>query len=418
MSKNAASSLFKNTGIYLKLWINKDINLQSIINNIHESIKNQKKQSNFYKLFVLDGFELYDNNLNRNKLKKIVLPNGVLKIYSKKEIEQLLIIPQSKWHDCYNICDIEELSSWHILTVTKKEPYRGQVGLWLYNIMLSPHDWSNSDENLIDIIGPFFLCIGEDANLAEEIWVRSNVFDQVPILSHGKNYLPWDSIDDEGNNNPRRFINYVGDEGRLLCNMYDKWNEINKLDRSGFIRFTTELYFRVIINLHKLEYSLSENFISLVTLIEALLTPGSRSDLTYKTAARGAAILSSKIAERMDLFGELQEYYKIRSNIVHEGNAGKADLNDIIQSKLLSISRQIFLRYIALISLAINNKLPTLILNNSEELRSRGKRSEIISKILDGVIMGTELTNLIEKELEEWGFVLNYSNSMKFKMIY
>lgn len=285
---HAAHRFFKNTGTYLNIWINSDINESRLLSKL----QNKDRTSEYYQLFIFDGFLLYDNQDSMKWLTNIALPVGDLTVYKNKELEELFRLPQTNWHDFYDPGNIDDLSMNHILTVKKKEPYRGKGGIWLNDIMFSAIDGHGYIGNYIELIGPIFLCIGEDANLAEEIRIRSNVFETVPIHTSGKNYLPWYSIDEEGNPHPRRYIQYVGNDAIILKNIYNSWIEVNNLDKNGFLRFPTETYVRSTQNLHKSDDNSMEIFVSLVTVIESILNPGSTSDLSYKTATRGAALLS------------------------------------------------------------------------------------------------------------------------------
>ena len=291
-ANHAAHRFFKNSRAYFNIWIKSDIDEPSLLSKLH----NKDKESEYYQLFIFDGFVLYDNQDSRKWLKNITLPVGDLIVYRKKELEELFRLPQSNWHDFYDPVNIDELSLNHILTVKKKELYRGKGGKWLNDIMFSTIDSHEYIGNYIELIGPMFLCIGEDANLAEEICVRSNVFETVPIHTFGKSYLSWDSIDEEGNPHPRRYINYVGNDAIILKNIYNSWLEVNNLDKNEFLRFPTETYVRSMQNLHRSNNNSMEIFVTFVTVIESILNPVSTSDISYKTASRGAAILSAKYA--------------------------------------------------------------------------------------------------------------------------
>jgi hypothetical protein len=228
----------------------------------------------------------------------------------------------------------------------------------------------------------------------------------VPIHTFGKSYLSWDSIDEEGNPHPRRYINYVGNDAIILKNIYNSWLEVNNLDKNGFLRFPTETYVRSMQNLHTSNNNSMEIFVTFVTVIESILNPGSTSDLSYKTASRGAAILSQNMRERINIFHCINNIYKTRSKIVHEGHTGKADLDGWIFHELLNLSQQIFLRYIVLISLAINNKLTKSFSFDFKQLKSKEKRPNIINELLNAVVLGAELTKVLEEELNNWGMNL------------
>ena len=112
---------------------------------------------------------------------RVNLPMGELRKYTEKELEDLLRFPQSKWHGIVNPEVVEKAAIWHILTVREKTDYGGMSGLWIKNV-LHPMDLSEIMEPTgkeidVSLFGPIFLCIGEDANLAVEIKVMTNVFE-------------------------------------------------------------------------------------------------------------------------------------------------------------------------------------------------------------------------------------------------
>ena len=275
-------------------------------------------------------------------------------------------------------------------------------------------------EGDIGIIGPVFLCIGEDANLAVEIRLRTNIFEYFPIYQKVRNdYLPWDSHDEEGEPQPRTFIKDIGEDGNKLRKIFKIWQKINGLDANGHLRYPTEAYVRSVMNLHTSWESLMETFVGFVTVIESLLTPGSRQELTYKTAVRGAALLSSDSEQRIKLFQILDEFYKTRSQIVHEGRTDKEDpyeFNNMISHNLTEISQQIFLRYICLLNLGVNGDLPEWILPDSEKLSSRNSRPKTIAKILDGLVLDPKLTELLEGKMKEWGIYEDWIRKMSLRL--
>ncbi|MCK4792439.1 MAG: hypothetical protein KAV87_52400 [Desulfobacteraceae bacterium] len=406
-ARQAARGFFRNTGAYVNLWQGSDVeksNLFSILDSY-----NEKKDSEFIRFFVFDGFVPFHN---KKQLNHVSLPMGELKKYTEKELEEFLRIPQSFWHRNVNPDIIKKAAIWHILTVREKDEYRGMTGIWLNDALVSPIGWSDigeptKKEGDIGIIGPIFLCIGEDANLAVEIRVRTNIFEYSPIYQKVRNdYLPWDSYDEEGEPKPRTWIKYIGEDGNKLRKVCEIWQNINALDADGHLRYPTEAYVRSVMNLHISWEGLMETFVGFVTVIESLLTPGTRQELTYKTAVRGASILDSDPENRIGLFHVLDEFYKIRSQIVHEGRTEKDDpyeLNNMISHNLTEISRQIFLRYICLLYLTLNGDLPEWVLADSEKLSSRNSRPKTIAHILDSLVLDPNLTNQLEKRMEEWG---------------
>jgi len=407
--RHAAKAFFRNTGTYLNLWQGKDIDeseLTAILNNYSH-------ESELIRLFVFDGFVPYHE---KRSVDNVSLPVGEFRKYEEKELEDILGLPQSSWHGTVNPEIIKKAAIWHILTVREKTEYRGIGGLWIggrlaYSFDLAEIEATRKEKD-VDLIGPIFLCIGEDANLAVEIRIRTNVFEHSPVYQKIRNdYLPWDPDGEDAEPKPRKNIKYIGEDGSRLKKIFEIWQRINGLDKAGHLRYPTEAYVRSVMNLHTYWESLMEPFVGFVTVIESLLTPGDRQELTYKTAVRGAALLTSDPGKRMGLFQVLDEAYKLRSQIVHEGRTDKEDpteLRNMISHNLTEISRHIFVRYICLLSLGLAGELPEWVLPEPKKLFSRNNgRPKAIGHILDSVVLDPSLTDLLEKRMEEWGVYEN-----------
>lgn len=415
--RQAAQAFFRNTGTYLNLWEKGYVDEE-------ELLKILKKypcelSSDHIRLFVFDGFVLYDKD---KLLESVKLPIGEMKKYKEEELKNLLRVPQSYWHGNLNQEVLGKAVIWHILTHSETAEYGGATGLWIKGVLESPFDLNSMNlkrkESDIEIIGPIFLCIGEAANLATEIQVRTNIFEYFPVFVKTRNdYLPWDNYDDEGNANPRTWIRRIGEDGHALIKIFEIWTKINKLDPKGFLRYPTQAYVRSIMNLHSSEENLMEAFVGLVTVLESLLTPGERQELTYKTAIRGAAILSSEPKFRGLLFETLTDFYKMRSQIVHEGHSNDEELMDLYNltfNNLTGLCRQIFLRYVFLLNLGIQGGLPNWVLPDSSALNSNSKRLKTVSQILDAVVMDPNLTTILEDKMREWGLYENWSQQTTF----
>lgn len=417
-ARQAAKGFFRNTGIYVSLWQGSEVNESDLLS----ILDSYKKDSELIRLFVFDGFVPFHD---RKQLNNIILPVGEFKKYTENALEELHRLPQSLWHGIVNLEIIKKAAIWHILTVRENDKYRGMTGIWLGGVLVSPIDRSEIGEPTkregdIGIIGPIFLCIGEDANLAVEIRVRTNIFEYHPICQKVRNdYLPWDSYNDEGEPRPRTFVKYVGEDGNTLRKIFEIWQKINGLDANGHLRYPTEAYVRSVMNLHTSWESLMETFVGFVTVIESLLTPGTRQDLKYLTALRGAALLASDSEHRMALFQILDEHYKTRSQIVHEGhpdNDDPYDFENMISHNLTEISRQIFLRYICLLYLGLDGELPEWILPDPKKLLSRDNRPKTIARILDGFVLDPGLTDRLEERMEAWGVYEDWIRKMSLRL--
>ncbi len=415
-ARHAAKGFFRNTGTYVSLWQGSYVNESDLLNILDK----YKKDSELIRLFVFDGFVPFHE---RKELKNIALPVGEFKAYPEEELENLLMLPQSSWHGIVNPEIIKKAAIWHILTVREKSEYRGMTGIWMGGVLLTPIDWSEVGEPVkkegdIGIIGPVFLCIGEDANLAAEIRVRTNIFEYFPVYHKVRNdYLPWD--EDENGPKPRTFIKDIGENGNILRKVFEIWQRINDLDTRGHLRYPTEAYVRSIMNLHSSWEGLMETFVGFVTVIESLLTPGTRQELAYKLAVRGAALLASGSEHRMGLFQILDGHYKTRSQIVHEGHPDKEDPYDfenMISHNLTEITRQIFLRYICLLNMGLNGELPDCVLPEPGKLSSGNSRPKTIANILDGLVLDPGLTDRLEKRMDEWGVNEDWIRKMSLRL--
>jgi len=137
-----------------------------------------------------------------------------------------------------------------------------------------------------------------------------------------------------------------------------------------------------------------------------LLTPDTTQELSYKIAIRGAGILSAKPKHRLGLVEMLNECYRLRSRIVHNGHAGDYDsfkLRNFISYRLTEIARQIFLRYLCLISLAAEGGLPEWIHSDLEELVTNRKWAKATKTALDALVLDPNLTTFLEEKMDQWG---------------
>ena len=406
-ARDAAHRFFINSGTYLKLWLNSALDESKLIEAFQTP--DNVRTSDYLRLLVFDGFVLYGDG---KRITHVALPRGDLRLYRREELQDLLRLPQSAWHDAISKTLANELADHYLLTIKEREPYRGRVGIWSGDRLLTRVSWEDigdiTREDDIDLYGPLFLCLGDDANLAEELRIRTNVFDGVPVLRKVRNdYLPWDQFDEAGNPHPKSTIQDIGNEGVKLKTVYEAWSIVNGLDKDGFLRLPTQTFTRAIMALHKSrreDSRLYEVFVSLVTAIESVLSAGSRSELTYKTAVRGSALLAYDGKERLKAFRIINRFYDIRSKIVHEGHPGKTGfLDELIYVGLLEISRHILLRYVFLMHLGVHRELPNWVLSDPNALKSRGRRRGAISQILDTAVTHPKLTTQLEKSLEKHG---------------
>ena len=406
-AKQAARAFLRNTGTYVNLWQSKDIDESYLT----ATLNNSCHESELIRLFVFDGFVPYHRE---KRLNNVSLPVGEFKRYTENELNGTLGLPQSSWHWFISPEVVKKATMWNILTIKEKTEFRGLTGVWLNKErLICPVGWSEiiemectGRERDIEIIGPIFLCIGGEANLAVEIRVRTNIFEYYPIYQTVRNdYLPWEPVE-EGEPQPRSSITDIGENGDKLRRIYEIWQRVNALDSRGYLRYPSEAYVRSVMNLHTPGEGLMETFVTLVTVIESLLTPGTRQELAYKMAMRGAALLASGFEHRMNLFQILDDHYKTRSKIVHEGHPDNDDpfeLENMISDNLAEISRQIFLRYICLLCLGLDGGLPERILPKPEKLKSRENRPKTVAGILDSLVLNPELTDRLEKRMQDWG---------------
>lgn len=398
----ATKRFFRNTGSYLKLWCGLEVELSSLVEIAVNKTTGSKPE--FIQMLVFDGFALFDD---KRPLNHVQLPVGEFRLYSEKELESMFMLPQTRWHDRFDLDAPKRIALWYVLTVRESEPYRGRVGIWFKDMMVSPFGFDTigkTKEANVELIGPIYLCLGDSANLAEEIELRTNVFDAVPVLSRRRNeYLPWDSYDEAGNEQPRSSIKRIGKDGIILRRVFDMWIMVNKLAQEGFLRFPTETYVRAVMNWQAQASRSDQVFVDLVTAIESVLTPGSRLELGYKTAIRGASLLAHSAKERSKALDLLDRFYKTRSVIVHEGHSGGRDTQRFIDYALLEMARHILLRYIFALHLGLQGDLSDWGLSDGRLLSSTDKRPATINRILDAFVIDPNLTSLLEAKLQEQG---------------
>jgi hypothetical protein len=407
---HAANAFFRNTGTYVNLWQGVDIDESRL------KLDNYSHKSELIRLFVFDGFVPYHG---KKMIDNVSLPVGEFRRYTEKELGDMLGLPYSSWHWTVNPEIIEKAAIWHILTVREKAQYTGIGGLWIGGRLAYSFDWFNVEatkkEKDVDLIGPIFLCIGEDANLATEIRIRTNIFESFPVYQKIRNdYLSWEPDGEDAEPKPRKNVKYIGEEGSKLRKIFEIWQRVNALGKDGHLRYPTEAYVRSVMNLHTYWESMMEPFVGFVTVIESLLTPDGQ-ELAYKMAVRGASLLASDPEHRMRLFQILAEFYRTRSQIVHEGRTNKKDpyeLNNMISHNLSEISRQIFLRYICLLYLGLEGNLPDWLLPDSKKLSFRNSRPKVIAHILDGLVLNPKLTERLEERMEELGVYEDLIRSM------
>ena len=401
----ATQCFFRNTGTYYNLWDNNEIDIDYLINTLK---RYTDEQYQYIRLLVFDGVALYDkpNSPKNNFLTNVSLPIGDLSIYSENDLEKLLGFPHNIWEGHIKSPEvINKASQFHILTVKHTENFRGEIGLSFGDKFFPVNTYSAPNRtDDIEILGPIFLCIGSDSNLAQEINVRTNPFDMFPVSVSSRNdFLP-DSYDDEGNPIPRRYVKYVGVKGEKLNKYFEIWNHVNSIDNKGFLRYPTEAFVRSIMNINKAEDNIMENFISLMTVLESVLNPESSTELAYKTSVRGACLLSDDPQKRYIFFKTISSLYKTRSQIVHKGHPGQAEskLKEVLSFRLIPLVKEIFSRYISLLFFVNQNFLPDLILPESMNLTSANKRPETISSIYNALIFDPSLTKQLEEKMGDY----------------
>jgi hypothetical protein len=420
LAKHAVQCFFINTATYYNLWNSIEIDESYLLNCL---LNYDGKNSEYYRLFVFDGFELYND---RMKLSNINLPVGELKIYEKNELKNLLKIPQLTFHGYLKRDVQEKLSDGYILTIKANENYRGQVGFRIGDLYYPQLNLNEIDEpeweNDLDVIVPIFLCFGSDANLAEIINVRTNIFDSDPVnIKEINGFLPHDN-DEDGNFYPRKTIIRVGQNGFVLQGLFNLWSEIKGLTKSNILLYPTQSYVRAILNRHKTsinyDSSLMHIFVSIISSIESLLISGLNEGLLYKSSIRAASLMTDNPIERLKHFKNLNECYKIRSKIVHEGHAKvnkdhtkDQRLEEIIDFYLLPLAQYLLIRYMAFVYLLNHQGFNNSSLSSITQI----KEKDIISSLLDNIIMEPSNVKSIEAKLEEWGIKdIKLYNHFKF----
>ncbi len=407
-AEHATKCFFRNTGFYWSLSSEGSIDVPKIVEILNQYEQNPSSQK--IRFYVFDGITLWHEKKDIND---ISLPVGKIKKYNADELSELFKLPQSHFHRSVNKDLAKRVSDWHVLSVSEDEDYRGIAGLWIDGNLVSVigfHDLESRTHNKeTEHIGPLFIFLGTDMNLAEEIVIRTNIFDTLPVYPVKRdNYMEWQPDPYDGEERPQRHIIDVGESGNKIKKFYEIWQSVNSLVKNGFLIFPTAHYVRTILNKDRIYEEDPSLFVNLVTITESLLNPGSRMELAYKTAIRGASLLTQDPKNRMKVFKTLSEAYKLRSGIVHEGRFDFKEMENLMALRLFPLTRQIFIRYMAIILMGIASELPDWILPEPNDLNLGNKRLPAISRILDGMVidpsMVTVLDNYLEKNgiLEDW----------------
>jgi len=404
-AEHATKCFFRNTGFYWSLWSKGSVDILQIAEILNQYEQNPSSQK--IRFYVFDGITLQHQ---KDEVNNISLPKGNIKKYNAKELTELFKLPQSHLHRDTNGDLAKRVSEWHALSVSKNEDYRGIGGLWIDENLVSVigfHDIETKIYNKeTEYIGPLFLFLGTDTNLAEEIVIRTNVFDTLPIYPVKRNnYLEWEPSSYNGELCPKRHVIEVGDAGNKIRKFYEIWQSVNSLEKNGFLIFPTAHYVRTILNKDRIYEEDPSLFVNLVTVTESLLNPGSRMELAYKTAIRGASLLTLNQEKRMKVFQALSEVYKLRSGIVHEGRFDFKRIENLISFRLFPLTRQIFIRYMAIILAGLSSELPNWVLPTPDDLNSSDRRLPAISRILDGMVLDPSLVTILDDYLEKNGIL-------------
>ncbi len=396
----ATQRFLKNSGAYVSCWKGEKVDPIGLLDSLHAA----KDRSSLLRLLVFDGFVLCDG---RSRLRRVELPQGEFRVYTKQELQALMRLPPREWHDHIQHRMPEDLARWHILVVEEKEPYRGPVGIWMGGRLLTPSrwDWAGevTPESDIELIGPAFLFLGDDANLAEEIRIRTNLFDGAPVDTVKRNgYLPWDSFDPDGNECPRSTVKQIGKDGVRLRSVYEAWLAVNGIGKKSYLRFPTEAYVRSVMGWHASKSRSMDIFVGFVTALEGVLNPDGGTEINYKTSLRGASLLAAEPDARLKNFQIINKLYKIRSKIVHEGHAGDENPHRIIDSALIDIVRHVLLRYIFALFFMLRGELstdPSLDVTSS----AIAQKTSIVSQILDFIVINPVFTARLDEKLAQLG---------------
>ena len=408
MAEHATKCFFRNTGFYWNLGSKGSVDVSKIVEIMNQYQQNPISQK--IRFYVLDGITLWHE---KQEINDISLPIGKIKKYSTDELSELFKLPQSHLHRSVDEELAKRVSDWHVLSISEDEDYRGIAGLWIGGNLVSVvgfHDLEDRKHNKeTEHIGPLFLFLGTDMNLAEEIVIRTNIFDTLPIYSvKRENYLEWQPDSYDGELRPQRHIIEVGDAGNKIRKFYEIWQSVDKLEKNGFLKFPTAHYVRTILNKDRFYEEDPSLFVNLVTITESLLNPGSRMELAYKTAIRGASLLTQDPKNRMKVFKTISEAYKLRSGIVHEGRFDFKEMENLMALRLFPLTRQIFIRYMAIILMGLASELPDWILPEPNDLNSGNKRLPAISRILDGMVIDPSMVTVLDNYLDKNGILENW----------
>ena len=415
-AEHATKAFLRNVGFYKSLWTECSADIQRI-NEILSQYQ-EKPSSQKIIFYVFDGVTLRHE---KDEVNNISLPVGQIKKYNGEELSALFRLPQSHIHRNVDKDLPKRVSEWHVLSASEDENYRGITGLWVNGNLVSVigfHDFEKREYNKeTEYIGPLFIFLGTDMNLAEEIVIRTNIFDTLPVYSIKRdNYLEWQPDPYDGEDRPQRHVIEVGEYGEKIQKLYEIWRSVNNLEKNGFLIFPTAHFIRTIFNKDRIYEKDPSPFVNLVTITESLLNPGSRMELAYKTAMRGASLLTHDPEERMNIFQSLSDAYKLRSGIVHEGRFDFKEMEALMDLRLFPLTRQIFIRYMAIISMGLSSELPRWILPDPSDLNSGKKRLPAISRMLDGLMIDPSIVKVLDSFLERNGILEDWWRYTDFKL--
>jgi len=291
-AEHATKSFLRNTGFYQSLWTDCSVDIPKITDTLNQYQEKPSSQKIIF--YVFDGVTLRHE---KDEVNNISLPVGEIKKYNAEELSALFRLPQSHIHRNVDEDLPKRVSEWHVLSASEDEDYRGITGLWINGNLVSVigfHDFESRTSNKeTKYIGPLFIFLGTDMNLAEEIVIRTNIFDTLPVYSIKRdNYLEWQPDPYDGEDRPQRHVIEVGESGKKIQKLYEIWRSVNSLEKNSFLIFPTAHYIRTILNKDRIYEEDPSLFVNLVTITESLLNPGIRMELAHKTAMRGASLLT------------------------------------------------------------------------------------------------------------------------------
>lgn len=228
---------------------------------------------------------------------------------------------------------------------------------------------SQDSEEMLQMVGLFIACYGLQNNRALEIVFNNpsgmsftNLEELPKLLENGMGHHIWIK-----SNKKKLTVEKTLASLHNTIPLFKKILSIIETSERKIdpLKIALLVYQRAI-----LKKEILQDFISLVTVIEALLCD--KEDLSYKFAMRTTLLIEPDLEKREELFKLLRKTYRARSDLVHGSDMSMFPYATYMElkEKLEKISKKVLFNYAELASKKMNNNsiknyLDKIALNNS-----------------------------------------------------